>query len=53
MQRIVYKTPTKRHQAKTKVNTIWWALLTYTFSFSSYLILNCNILVQDIYVENI
>ena len=42
MQRVAYKTPTKRYRAKTKVDTIQWALLTYTYTFSPYLILGYN-----------
>ena len=38
MQRVAYKTSTKYYQARTKVNTIQQALLTYT-STSPYLTL--------------
>ena len=48
MQRVAYRTPTKRYQARTKVNTIQWALLTYTSTSSSYLMLGCNAPIQDI-----
>ena len=42
MQRVAYRTPTKRYQARTKVNTIQQALLTYASTSSPYLILGYN-----------
>ena len=42
MQRVAYRTPTKYYQARTKVNTIQWALLTSTSTSSPYLILGYN-----------
>ena len=50
MQRVAYRMPTKRYQAKTKVNTIQQALLTYASTFSPYLILGYNTPMQDIYM---
>ena len=51
MQRVAYKTLTKRYQARIKVNTIQQAL-SYAFTFSSpYLTLGCNMPIQDIYIE--
>ena len=53
MQHIAYKTPTKRYQARTKVNTIQWALFyAFTSSFP-YLTLGYNMPVQGIYIEGI
>ena len=51
MQCVVYKTPTEHYQAKTKVDTIQWALFYTSTSF--YLILNCDTPVQDIYIKSI
>ena len=42
MRRVAYRMPTKRYQARTKVNTIQQAPLTYTFASSPYLTLGCN-----------
>ena len=39
MQRVAYRTPTKRYQARTKVDTIQQVLLTYASTSSLYLIL--------------
>ena len=50
MQRVACETPTKRYQARTKVNTIQWALSYTSASSSPCLILGRNIPVQDIYV---
>ena len=42
MQRVAYKTPTKRYQARTKADAIQQALLTYTSTSSPYLTLGRN-----------
>ena len=51
MQYIAYRMPTERCWAKTRINTIWWALLTYISASSLYLILGYDIPVQGIYIR--
>ena len=53
MQRVAYKTPIKCCQARTKVDTIWWALSTYTYTFSHHLTLGRNTPVQDVRVKGV
>ena len=53
MQRVAYRISTKYYQARTKVNTIQQALLTYASTSSPYLTLGYNTPMQDIRIGGI
>jgi len=47
MQRVACRIFAKYRRAKTKVDTIWWALLTYVSASSPYLILGRDVPMQN------